>query len=141
MTDPFLARVSRMVDAQVKAESEAAGQMTLGALISALEACKADSYVQFVFAGLCPGRLRSYRGFYDHLAIDPSGEFRHVGEFLAHAKSVLGSTMTGYKGGEYVMDDDTPVWVAPWGDTSTTRVVGVQNEDWRVKILTVETDD
>lgn len=129
--------ISKLVDTQVRAEADAAGQMKLGAFIAALEKAKPDAYIQFDWAGLHPGRMRSYRGYYDHLAIDPtSGIFHTVKEMLDHAKAVLGTTMEGYKGGDFLMDADTPLWVATWGDTGSTRVVGVQDEDWRVIIKT-----
>lgn len=133
-------KIHKMVKAAAAEEAAAAGQITLGALIDGLSQCKPDAYIQFRFASLNPGRLRSYRGYYDHLAIEPDGSFTRVADFLQHARHVLGKSFEGYKGGDYVMDDDTPIWVANWGDTSSTRVTGITDDDWRVIIETIETE-
>lgn len=136
-TQDFIATVAAAVNEQVRREVETSGQMTLGTFISALERCKPDSYIVFDWGGLHPGAMRSYRGYYDHLAIDPTtGDYRLVRQMLEHAKSVLGTTMEGYKGGNYVMGGDTPLWVAVWGDTGATRVVGVSDDDYIVTIKT-----
>lgn len=83
--------------------------MTLQSLIEALERAPADRVVPFGF-----GRPHSYRGFYDELAFEPK-ENVTVGEMLADAKSAVGRTFQGYKGGDYTMDGWTHVWLAEYG--------------------------
>jgi hypothetical protein len=53
----------------------------------------------------------SYRGIYEDLAFEPTENIT-VGEMLAAAKSALGKTFEGYKGGDYEMDWHTDVWIA-----------------------------
>ncbi len=85
--------------------------MTLDQLISALEAAPQDLLVPIGFA--CP---HSYRGYYKDLAFEPKVDTT-VGEMLACARSALGQTFEGYKGGEYTMRGHTDVWFAHQGFT------------------------
>jgi len=58
----------------------------------------------------------SYRGYYDELAFEPCGETT-VRAMLAVAQSAIGASYTGWKGGEFTMNDWTPVHLAFEGDT------------------------
>ena len=42
-------------------------------------------------------------------------------DFLKMLKSTVGKTMTGYKGGDFLMGETTPVWVANYGKVSGFR--------------------
>lgn len=75
------------------------------------------------------GFVGSYRGYYDDLAIAPAFNGREtVAGTLAKLESALGATFTGYKGGEFVMDDATPLWVAGYGHASGLAVMQVLRE-------------
>lgn len=64
------------------------------------------------------GRPHSYRGYYVDLAFDHVREEpRTVEQFLDTCRSALGGTFIGWKGGEFTMDEDTPLWVAEVGST------------------------
>ena len=84
--------------------------LTLGGLIAALEGQSADRQVQ----GL--GELLSYRGYYEDLAFAPTTETRTVGDLLTECRAAMGRTFQGYKGGDFVMGEATPLWVAGYGD-------------------------
>ena len=43
---------------------------------------------------------------------------------------------TGWKGGEFEMDESTPVWVANPGDSGNTGIIDVIDDGWRVIIMT-----
>lgn len=93
--------------------------------------------VRFDFCRFTPGTLQSYRGFYDHLAFVPEGDARKtVEEVLAECRKANGATFEGYKGGSYTMNDATPIWVSPYGEESSTAVVGVQDEEYVVVLRT-----
>lgn len=83
--------------------------MTLKELIVALEKAPADRIVPHGFS-----YPHSYRGYYDQLAFEPR-ENVTAGAMLADAKSALGKTFKGYKGGAYKMDEWTDVWLAEYG--------------------------
>lgn len=104
-------------------------QMTLGQLIEQLEKMNPESGVicstdtSMVFT-----TFDSYRGYYEDLALGyvakdyyeekKDGEIHTVKDFLEEAKSCLNKKFYGWKGGEFVMDADTPLWVANSGHTS-----------------------
>ena len=85
-------------------------QMTLGALIEALEAMPADAEVANLTAP------HSDRGYYCDLAFEPGEGTRPASALLAECRAAMGGVFTGYKGGNYVMGTRTPVWVAEYGD-------------------------
>lgn len=84
-------------------------QMTLGKLIKLLESLEPNRPI----AGL--GSLDSYRGFYDDLAFEPDDKQETVGEVLQRCRDAMGRVFEGYKGGDYMMGELTPLWVASYG--------------------------
>lgn len=88
----------------------AQSQMTLGKMIAALELMPNDAEV----ANL--GKAHSYRGYYEDLAFSRGAGTRKVSELLDECKSLMGRVLMGYKGGDYMMGELTPVWIADYGD-------------------------
>lgn len=103
--------------------------ITLGLLIRALKSQPQDNWIFFTFGDLRPGEIRSWRGSYDELAVgwkyDNLRTKETVGEFVARLQKAVGKTYEGYKGGEFVMTEDTPVWAACWGRSHSCGIVGV----------------
>ena len=85
--------------------------MSLDELIAALERLDSSLVVPFGF-----GHPHSYRGYYNELAFEPR-ENVTIGAMLADARSALGTTYKGYKGGDFTMTGWTPCWLAEWGST------------------------
>lgn len=83
--------------------------MRLGELIEALEAAPPNHVVPHGFRN-----PHSYRGYYDQLAFEPCDNIT-VHDMLAEARSALSSTFTGWKGGEFAMDEHTECWLANHG--------------------------
>lgn len=111
--------------------------ITLAELINILQVKKPDTAVYFDFCRFVPTKLDSYRGYYDQLALDfTQGEENTVGNLLAECKSALGKTFHGYKGGEYRMGADTPIWVADHGQCYGTALTGYDEETTWALILT-----
>ena len=52
----------------------------------------------------------SYRGYYEDVAFERASDVR-VGDMLAAARDALGSTYTGWKGGDYDMHSSTACWL------------------------------
>jgi len=90
--------------------------MGLQELIDALAAAD-QTYV----APLGFGSPHSYRGYYEYVAFEPA-ENVTVASMLAHAKSALGATFTGYKGGAYTMDEYTHCYIARYGESGGDRI-------------------
>ena len=82
--------------------------MTLGELIERLKQLPAESMVN-----LC--NSHSYRGYYHDLAFEWHYGIRQAYDILMECEDAIGKVFEGYKGGEFMMDEDTPVWIAPYG--------------------------
>lgn len=113
---------------QVRLQSRLMGNLTLGELRRELAAAPASNAVLIDRYGAAPAAMASYRGYYDHVAIETSCLRTTVGAYLAVVDTALKATFEGYKGGSYEMGTDTPVWVSEWGQCSGVAVVGVKTE-------------
>jgi len=112
-------------------------QLTLGQLISTLEACDQAKHVFINSSSDFPGYLDSYRGYYDQIAVTmQSKNLVTVAEFLKLCKGAIGQVFTGYKGGEYQMNADTPMWASNYGYASGAAIVDVTERDYVVIIET-----
>lgn len=101
--------------------------MTLIELIDFLSKLPYDMKMSFGLAN-----PHSYRGFYNELAFEPADPMT-VGEILDVLRSAIGETYSGYKGGQYTMTYETPIWMAHWGVTGQ-RILGLglqfERGDW-----------
>ena len=91
---------------------------TLKELIDWLESKPADAVVPHGF-----GYPMSFRGSYYELAFDPADNAK-ISDMLYYAKSAMGNTFEGYKGGEYTMGEDTPCWISPYGESWKADQIG-----------------
>ncbi|MFB7592381.1 hypothetical protein [Streptomyces sp. NPDC056169] len=83
--------------------------MTLDELITALDVADPTLVLPHGFTN-----PHSYRGYYDELAFEPATDVP-VADMLADARSALGATYTGWKGGDFVMRGYTDCWLAEEG--------------------------
>jgi len=90
--------------------------MTLGELIKTLEQADPTMVVPHGF-----GSPHSYRGYYEDVAFSPAANVS-VASMLEHARSALGQTFTGYKGGEYTMGDWTDCWISEYSTASGDKI-------------------
>lgn len=127
-------------------------QYSLGDLIKRIEELgtkKNNDEVKtvcFDFGTAEPFGLSSWRGDYSELGVNYrlsgyDNEDNHFGEckadeFLHELKEANGKEFTGWKGGEFKMHLDTPLWVANSGNGSHTAIVGVYDEGFQLVILT-----
>jgi hypothetical protein len=87
-------------------------QMVLGELIDHLNTLPMDTIIK----GLGP--LMSYRGYYCDLSFELIESYEQsAAQLLDECNSALGKTFIGYKGGDFVMDESTPLWVSFYGAT------------------------
>lgn len=115
---------------------------TLGELISTLKRKNLDASVKFDFGGFVPDGIDSYRGYYEQLAIGykPGKEKVSIADLIKLCEDANGETFAGWKGGEYTMDDDTPVWVANRGKCHGTAIRDILDFGWHVVIATEYVD-
>lgn len=82
---------------------------TLRALPQDIEAAYRGIYVPV-------GKLTSWRGAYAELTIPYADDGPHtIAQLLKDAEAAVGRMFTGYKGGEYIMTANTPVWADDYG--------------------------
>jgi len=124
-------------------------QMNLGDLINALKSIPTthgsdDSpiTVEYAFGTARPTRLGSCKGSYDELQLgyewsgyDNNDE--HFGNntvelLIAELENALKPDVyfTGWKGGDFSMDEETPIWVSNDGNASRSGIVGVSYDDY-----------
>jgi hypothetical protein len=134
MSNEPLHPIQAMVDGMSAAwQRERSGtQWTLGKLIAALETL-GDRLVEGI------GKPHSYRGYYCDLAFDRMAEPRKASDILADARGCMGREFTGYKGGDFLMGESTPVWIAAYGHCGR-KIVGVDVEQNPIALLTREDD-
>lgn len=82
---------------------------TLGILIDWLKEQDQNLTVKDGF-----GDPHSDRGSYDELAFDPLPEAK-ISDMLKCAESAVGREFQGWKGGDYEMGLNTPVYIGEWG--------------------------
>lgn len=109
--------------------------MVLGDIIRICdeEVCPTDRVVLAGAVGdrYYPVGFCSYRGNYSHLCLIPqdAGEavphpkvLRSAAELRQAALDAVGTEFEGWKGGDFLMGMDTPVWVAQEGDCGPALV-------------------
>lgn len=117
-------------------------QVTLGELAVLLKNCEENCHVKYNFPDQYPTWFRSYRGYYDQIALGHSSfdydtpVTRDI--LLERTIASIGMTLTGYKGGQYVMTADTPIWVANASDPSGYALTRVQDTGYDIILHTVK---
>ena len=91
--------------------------LTLGKLIEIL-----DLYPDFTIEMQAP---HSYRGYYSDLSFEPSHAIEASDLSKILKNNILNQKLEGYKGGEYLMDEDTPLWLDYYGEYTGTAIVRI----------------
>jgi len=139
--------VTKQIDEARSKRMLTSPQITLGELISKIKPIvdnqknresKEEATVRFDFEYLFPTELDSWRGSYAELALNfkSEGNEMTVTAFYNMLKEAIGKEFTGYKGGEFIMNEDTPVWVANYGNSGSTAVVEVVDNGHTVILIT-----
>ncbi len=100
-------------------ETRACYHVTLGEAIRILANVPGHFSVEFDYVQGAPMKPHSYRGYYSDLALDADPEHMKLNAngVLKMLSNALGKTFTGWKGGDFKMDKDTPLWLAAEGST------------------------
>lgn len=126
-------------------EMKTSPQLTLGELILKLEVIERKDFpVVFDVKEYYPTSIRSWRGSYNELALgytQVAGGWLSVTQIITLLKEMIGKTLEGYKGGDYLMGKTTPVWVANYGESAGFRE-GIGIHDYLTGVVDVlETKD
>lgn len=114
-------------------------QLTLGEFIKKLEEQPQDNEIMFDFVYFKPVGIHSYRGYYHQLAIGYTVDSDYqpkVGDILKLCKDAVGKCFTGYKGGDFLMTEKTPLWVSNFSEVGDTAIVDVIDAGWKSVIET-----
>jgi len=141
-----------MVKGARKNRLSSSDQLTLGEVLEKLEPIvknqkyvigkyKEEANVMFDFEYFFPTDISSWRGAYDELALNIKtyeGETKPltITQFYNLLKDCIGKEFYGYKGGDYVMDIDTPIWVANYGNSGNTAVIDIVDNEYSIIIIT-----
>lgn len=85
------------------------------------------------------GELDSWRGVYSELTLNPANNYKPklLGDFIVDLKaSIRGKKFYGYKGGEYYMNIDTPVWADPSGTYAGRMITNVIDKKTHIELIT-----
>lgn len=151
-----LEQLQELIRSQRKERFNRNSQLSLGELIKEIEEAGLlnsngePKSICYDFGTAIPTDLDSYRGSYDELALGYKltgydSDVNHFSDITAQAlleklKSAIGATYTGWKGGDFKMDKDTPVWVDNAGNYTSTAIVGILDDGWRLIIITAYTE-
>ena len=142
--------IQEIVDAQVAKERnermKTSNQLMLGELIILLDKAKnKDLPVVFDCSEYRPVSLNSWRGAYEELAINYSNEDPPLSckQLLRECRKAVGTIFQGYKGGDFKMGKNTPLWVANYGTSSawcnhSRGIVGIEERDDFISITTMK---
>lgn len=88
--------------------------------------------------------FESWRGSYCELAMEFSGENQNikVKDLLEDAEFINGKYLCGYKGGDFLMDLQTPIHIANYGYSGELKLIGVEiKEGFAVLKTRIDNDD
>jgi hypothetical protein len=115
-------------------------KQNLKSLIQLLENCNKETNVYYTVGDLAPCGLDSYRGYYEELALGYGNKNITVGELIELLKSAIGKTFTGWKGGEFKMNEMTSIYCANAGSSGGSYISGVTEYEYQV-ILSTDVED
>lgn len=112
--------------------------LTLGGLINFLQAGATPSNALVFYdaaRNVGPGEEMSYRGYYSDLAFQDD-EPPTAQRFLDRCIGALGGAYDGYKGGAFIMGEDTPLWRSEYGVASGIAIIGAEVRDSNIVLKT-----
>jgi hypothetical protein len=96
--------------------AEIGNYIELGGIITRLEQEDPNRVLPIGFAN-----PHSYRGYYCDLAFDPVRDIT-IGDMLTAARSALGATFEGWKGGDNLMTETTDCWISLRGESADNKI-------------------
>ena len=115
--------------------------LTMSTMRDKLLQCNPDSPVKFA-DGLFPKfYFQSYRGYYWMAALGSEVQHSHiinVSKLIKMINLAIGCLIYGYKGGDYMVYDNTPVWHSNYDEASGLIIVDVIQQDDYVLLQTLK---
>jgi hypothetical protein len=118
-------------------------QLNLEQLMQKLKKQPKGNKVMFDFNDkICPTEFESYRGIYKDLALDykvvPDNYGMTVAELYHEAETSCNRHFVGYKGGDFYMNEDTVIWISPYGQSSGRMLIDIVERDGKTILITEE---
>lgn len=118
--------------------------LTVIQLINEIKKLKRDTAIRYDFGYFSPVGFHSYRGFYEDVAI--GFEYRQDNlmamDFLKQLKNMLGKEIHGWKGGTYIVEPDSYLWVSKdASEANGTVITGVTDLGYGYAILNTAYED
>ena len=121
-------------------------EYNLGMLIKDLEKYK-NEFLEVEFDdGSIPDDFQSWRGSYCELALNYKKEgVCHAPTLYRKSFNANNSIFVGYKGGDFIMDLDTPIHQANYGEVGVTdkkgnynskKIIGIKEDNNKIIIIT-----
>lgn len=128
-----------MVDAERAKTFANSDQLSLGELILKLEALPDKSKVViFDFGNNVPTGLCSWRGRYAELCLNyENTEPKNANQVIEMLRDANGKTYVGYKGDDFTMSLQTPIWVANYSESGIRNYKDSTNYEY-VAVVDVE---
>ena len=138
----------KMMDAIAEQDMKRRSQyhLTLGALADiCIHSYKLGRVLAYANGNLNPKlEVNSYRGYYCDLAIatttDPD-EICRTKDFGELLKRTIDTPLTGYKGGNFLMGKDTPLWLSDYGEYTGLAIMDASEDyegDLMLKVKKIE---
>ena len=138
----------KMIDALADADMKKRSQyhLTLGDLADiCLNFKPVGHVVTYLDGGINPGlEVNSYRGYYTDLAIattGPHGELCFTSDLGELLKQTIDKPLTGYKGGDFLMTKDAPLWLSDYGEYTGLAIMDADADfdgNLRLKVKKIE---
>jgi hypothetical protein len=132
-------QIQAMFDAMER--DRAKYHLTLGRAIAIFGAADKKSVVVFSNDGKSPKYLASYRGYYSDLMVGAQDDPMTVGDFLKKLRAALDQDFTGYKGGEFMMHEKTPLWRDEYGCANGNAIVDAVEADGKLILVVKKLED
>jgi len=73
-----------------------------------------------------PDRITSWRGDYSKPTLAGVGEPTTVKQFIEMLREAHGKKVIGYKGGDYILDEEDHLWADDYGEADMWAIVAVR---------------
>lgn len=119
-----------------------AANLTIGEMLDKLGQFEDNEKVVFSNGKYFNGEFDSYRGYYEDMYIGYDNEDKGLNT-VGSLKTTLNLAleqggMTGYKGGEYPITEDTLIWFSCYGSSGDDMIIDIQKLGDTIYIITKE---
>lgn len=133
--------IEQLMKVMSDARKQSAGNLAIGEMLKKLNNFNDDEKVTFSDGKFFDGTYDSYRGYYEDMYLgwdDEDKGFNTVGQLKETLNKALDDGgMTGYKGGEFSINNSTLVWFSNYGSTGD-MIVDIQKINGEIYVITKE---